>query len=113
MYDLLDELGLDDQDVRWQNLALCQGMQTEWFYDLYEKDGEVARASDEACLRCPVKAQCFLAGQSGEYGVWGGVFWNGSGKPDKNKNSHKSDDTWTEIYEGVKEHLQSRDSDDL
>lgn len=113
MSDLLSELGLDGDDIRWQNLALCQGMNTEWFYDQYEKDSEVARATDEACLRCPVLAQCFLAGQAGQYGVWGGVFWNGSGKPDKNKNSHKTDDVWEDIYKKVREHLQQADSDDL
>lgn len=113
MSDLLSELGLDDEDVRWQDLALCQGMNTEWFYDQYERENEVAKSSDEACLRCPVLAQCFLAGQAGQYGVWGGVFWNGAGKPDKNKNSHKSEETWDEIYGKVKDYLHDRDSDDL
>lgn len=113
MLDILRELGLDGEDVTWQDLALCQGMETEWFYDQYERDNEVAKATDEACLRCPVMAQCFLAGSEGQYGVWGGVFWNGAGKPDKNKNSHKDEETWNTIHERVNDHIHQRDSEDL
>ncbi len=101
MSSLLDELGLDPEDFEWTDLALCQGMPTETFYENYESDQQSALAADEACLRCPVMKQCFFKGSDGQHGVWGGVYWNGSGRPDKNKNSHKTDDTWQEIYDKV------------
>lgn len=112
MLDILKQLGLEGESFVWQDLALCLGGNTEWWFDLYEKDDEVAAAADEACLRCPVLAQCFLAGSKGQYGVWGGIFWNGAGKPDKNKNNHKSEETMQEIHGRVKDYLQSIDSED-
>lgn len=101
MSDLLDELGLDEQDVTWQQLALCRGNDTEIFYDKYEKDAQFALAADQMCLHCPVISKCFFEGAKGEHGVWGGVYWNGSGKPDKNKNSHKTEEVWAEIHQKV------------
>lgn len=98
---LLEELGLDPADFEWHDLALCKGMPFDSFYEDYESDVEVAKAVDEACLSCPVMKECFFKGGEGEHGVWGGVYWNGSGKPDKNKNAHKTDETWQEIYDRV------------
>ncbi len=97
----IEELGLDPEDFEWHDLALCQGMPTVMFYDLYEKDPEVAKQVDEACLVCPVISQCFFKGAQGNFGVWGGVYWNGSGKQDVNKNSHKTDEVWAEIHDKV------------
>lgn len=102
MSSILDELGLDPEDFEWEDLALCKGMPTELFYDQYESDEETAKAADEACLRCPVIANCFKAGADGQYGQWGGIYWNGAGRPDKNKNRHKTEDVWAQIYERVK-----------
>jgi hypothetical protein len=99
--NLIDELGLDPQDFQWQDLALCSNMPTSFFYDQYETDKETAKAVDEACLRCPVIKQCFFAGAENQHGVWGGVYWNGSGKPDNNRNSHKNEKTWSEIQRRV------------
>jgi hypothetical protein len=98
---LLDDLGIDPEDFEWQDLALCANMPTELFYDKYESDSETAKATDQACLRCPVMRQCFFAGSDGEYGTWGGVYWNGAGKPDKNRNSHKTEEVWVEIRRRV------------
>lgn len=99
--NFLEELGLDPEEFEWHDLALCQGMPTTMFYDDYEKDVEVAKQVDEACLSCPVISQCFFKGQDGNFGVWGGVYWNGAGKPDKNKNSHKSESKWDELRDKV------------
>lgn len=101
MSSLLDELGLDPEDFEWQDLALCSNMPTSFFYDNYESDQETAKATDQVCLRCPVQKQCFFAGASGEHGVWGGVYWNGSGKPDKNRNAHKTEEVWNEVHRKV------------
>lgn len=99
--NLLSELGVDVEDFTWQHLALCANTDTNIFYEEYESSQETARATDEMCLHCPVMAQCFFRGAQGEQGVWGGVYWNGSGKPDKNKNSHKTEEIWKRIYKRV------------
>lgn len=104
MSSLLESLGIDPEEFEWHHLAACQHVNPELFYDEYEREPEVARAADSVCLGCPVIADCWFAGkQNGEYGVWGGVYWNGSGKPDKNKNSHKTQEVWDEIAKKVDE----------
>jgi hypothetical protein len=101
MSSLLESLGVDPDEVEWHHLATCQNLDTELFYDKYE-DSEVAKAIDAHCLSCPVIRDCFFAGsKNGNYGVWGGVYWNGSGKPDKNKNAHKTPDVWAKIEKKV------------
>lgn len=61
----------------------------------------VARAVDEGCLSCPVMAQCLQAGvENNEWGVWGAIFLV-SGKPDKNRNKHKTKEVWDEIKERI------------
>ncbi len=107
MPSILDQLGIDVAEFDWTDLSLCRESVTspedDIFFDRYESDEETAIAADSMCLSCPVVKQCFFEGASGgKIGVFGGVYWNGSGKPDKNKNSHKSEDTWTSIYERVK-----------
>lgn len=102
MYDVLSELlGLDLDELEWQDLALCAGGDTNQHYDDYESDDNVARVTDEKCLSCPVLAQCLQRGiDNNEWGVWGGVYLT-SGKVDKNRNSHKSKETWAAIKERI------------
>lgn len=100
---LLEELGIDPEDFTWHSLSLCQNLDPELFYSKYESEEEVARQTDEICLHCPVMKQCGLQGPKGEHGVWGGIYWNGSGKPDKNRNSHKSPETWDRIKKRLSE----------
>lgn len=101
MSSLLESYGVDPEEARWQNFAACQNLPTELHYDDYEREPETAKAVDSLCNTCPVQKACFYAGAKGEYGVWGGVYWNGSGKPDKNKNAHKTPDIWDEIHRKV------------
>lgn len=104
MSSLLESLGVDPEEAEWHHFAICQHLPTDLFYDKYETDTEAAKAVDATCLGCPVIRDCFFAGsKNGNYGVWGGVYWNGSGKPDKNKNAHKTPDIWDEIHEKVSE----------
>jgi hypothetical protein len=80
---------------------LCQGEDTNLFYNKYEQDPAIARVIDEECLSCPVLAQCLRAGtENGEYGVWGGIYLV-SGKPDEAKNDHKTPEVWQAIKERV------------
>ncbi len=99
--DALYELGLDLDSLKWQDLALCESMPTNMFYDDYESDVQVAKVVDEACLSCPVMVQCMERGmENSEWGVWGGIYLV-SGKPDNNRNSHKTQDIWDSIRERV------------
>lgn len=99
MYDVLNALGLDLDELEWQDLSLCIGQDVNDFYDNYESDENVAFPVDEMCLSCPVMAQCLQEGLSNsEWGVWGGIYLT-SGKVDKNRNSHKSKETWARIKE--------------
>lgn len=99
MFDVLKTLGLDAQDLVWQDLSICDQMPTNNFYDDYESSPRLAAAVDQACLSCPVMKQCFTAGiLGGEYGTWGGVYLV-SGKPDKGRNSHKTPAIKTQIKE--------------
>lgn len=101
MSDILEELGLDPDDVKWTDLSLCVGMPTNMFYEDYESNEQVANIVDEACLSCPVMVQCLNRGiDNGEWGVWGSVFLT-SGRPDKAKNAHKTADTWGAIRERI------------
>lgn len=94
-------LGLDPEEITWQDLALCSDMKTELFYDEYEADKQLAMTIDECCLSCPVMAQCLSFGMdNSEWGVWGGVFLV-SGTPDKNRNSHKTEAVWNQIGEAM------------
>lgn len=78
-------------------------MDTNLFYDDYESDENVSRMIDEACLSCPVLAQCLQRGvDNSEWGVWGGTYLT-SGKVDKNRNSHKTKETWARIKERIGE----------
>lgn len=97
MQSLFEELGIDPATFEWPQLSLCRGTDTEWYYDEYESDPEIAMAVDEMCLHCPVLRQCYAAGEDGERGVWGGVYWNGAGGHDKARNRHKLEETWRRL----------------
>lgn len=97
MSDILNNLGLDQDEVNWYNLALCLGMDTNLFFDKYETDINIANNIDEACLACPVISMCYEYGvESDAVGVWGGIYLN-SGDIDKSKNTHKTKETWKRL----------------
>lgn len=99
MATLIELLGIDPDDFIWQDLALCANdEEPQHFYEEYESDPEVAAQIDQMCLACPVMAACAKQGSAGEHGVWGAIYWNGSGKPDKTRNAHKTDAVWAEIH---------------
>jgi len=94
MSNILNDLGVDVEDLNWTDLAACSGMPAEFFFDTYEVDQTLAKNIDEMCLVCPVAKQCLAAGVEGdEYGVWGGVYLT-LGDVDKTRNSHKTPEVW-------------------
>lgn len=97
MSDVESVLGVDLNDLEWQDLAVCQGVKTNKFYDDYESDVQTAYMVDQMCLSCPVMAACLSHGMdNSEWGVWGGIYLT-SGKADANKNSHKTEDVRKEM----------------
>lgn len=97
MSDILNNLGVDEEDFDWFHLAICRGMDTNLFYDKYESDPNIAKNIDEMCISCPVVSICYQNGKdNNEYGVWGGVFLN-SGLIDKSKNLHKTSEIWKRL----------------
>lgn len=97
MSNILNELGVDQDDFDWYNLSICRGMETNLFYDKYESDLDIAKSVDEACLACPVISMCYESGiNNSEYGVWGGVYLT-AGCIDKSKNLHKAPETWKRL----------------
>ena len=93
MSNILKELGIDEEDVKWYHLSSCQNMPINWFYDEYENDPILANTVDELCLSCPVAIQCLNDGiENKEKGVRGAVYLN-LGRVDKLNNAHKSKET--------------------
>lgn len=97
MSEILKQLGIDEEDVRWYHLATCKNMSINWFYDDYENDKVLAKTVDQVCLSCPVIKQCYAEGvKDKEKGVWGGVYLN-LGRVDKLNNSHKDKEDWSRL----------------
>ena len=97
MSNILNDLGIDEDDFDWWHLAVCRGMDTNLFYEKYEADSNIAKSIDDACFSCPVIKMCYESGvEKDEYGVWGGVYLN-AGSIDKTKNLHKSQDAWKRL----------------
>lgn len=92
----------EDAELEWYHLSVCQGMQTNYFYDDYEADPLFAQVMDSICLACPVRAMCLREGvENQEYGLWGGVYLN-NGKTDEARNAHKTEDIWEQIRGGIR-----------
>lgn len=97
MSDLIGELGLEEDRLKWYHLAACKNMDVNFFYDTYEVDAESAKQIDQMCLHCPVIRQCYKEGVAGkEKGVWGGIYLN-LGRVDNDYNKHKTDDIWARL----------------
>ena len=101
MVSIFDLLGLDEEILEWQDLAICKGIPTDSFYDDYEADETLAKVIDDTCLSCPVMKQCLQHGiENKEHGVWGGVYLY-SGTADQNRNRHKTQEIWEVIRERI------------
>lgn len=101
MLDALSDLGIDLEELELFDLALCKNAPTNEHYDDYESDPQVAMLTDARCLSCPIMVQCLERGMdSGEWGVWGAIYLT-SGKPDKNRNAHKTEAVWDEIRKRI------------
>ena len=108
MQQALQSLGIDADTLNWTDLGTCSSIDLEFvtgdgdiFFDLYEKNPNQARATDEMCLRCPVTQECFNYGQDNELtGVWGG-FYLTKGDVDQSRNKHKSEEIVRQLSERI------------
>jgi hypothetical protein len=97
MSNILNDLGVDEDDFEWFHIAACSGMDTNLFYEKYEADPNIAKNIDEMCLSCPVMKMCYQSGtDNSEYGVWGGIYLN-AGVIDKSRNLHKDQEIWKRL----------------
>lgn len=103
MNEFLEELGVDQKSLRWEDLALCQNSPIDWFFKDYETDTTHAQQVDEMCLACPVSGACFKKGSGNESGVWGG-FYLEKGKIDKARNAHKTSETESALKRKIAEY---------
>jgi hypothetical protein len=99
--DLARLLNIDPDALSWEKLAMCQNVDTELFFEKYESDESVARATDAMCNSCPVQKICLqTAIESGETGVWGGVYLEG-GRVSRHRNQHKTPSVWAQVKRNV------------
>lgn len=98
MSEIIQHLGMDEEDVKWYHIAACKNMPVNWFFDDYENDVETAKQTDQICLSCPVAKFCLedALESKQKYGVWGGVYLS-YGKPSKSLNKHKTPDVWKQL----------------
>jgi len=111
---ILEDMGLDPDEVSWQDLAACKNIVQEYYVDVngyrvppgegqrkvydpvfddYENDEPpyvTRKAVDAMCLSCPVQQMCYDYGKNnGESGVYGGVYLT-NGRYDRTRNDHKT-----------------------
>lgn len=97
MSNIIEELGLDEENLKWYQLAACSGADINMFYDTYETDKYTAVQVDEMCMHCPVIKQCYNEGVNNkERGVWGGIYMD-LGRVDKEYNTHKTQEVWKRL----------------
>lgn len=87
--------------LKWKDNASCVDYDTNIFFDKYEEDEPLRLAVDKLCHECPVVKTCFAVGVSTkEWGVWGGIYLE-SGNISKEFNSHKTKETWSNIWKNL------------
>jgi WhiB family redox-sensing transcriptional regulator len=64
--------GDEDEDLGWQDRALCAQTDPEAFFP--EKGGST-RDAKRVCRRCPVRAECleYALETDQRFGIWGGM----------------------------------------
>lgn len=106
MTNILDQLGLDEEDINWQDFAACAGVDDippEYFDKYYQDNPAIRPVVDSICLGCPVIQECFAqAARNKESYVWAGVFFD-NGTPVPEMNSHKTPEFKTALEARLRE----------
>ena len=97
MQSFLKSLGIDPDNLKWQDLASCKKLNTNLFFDEYESSTVIAKQIDSICLSCPVIKECYEFGlNKKETGVFGG-FYLINGQVDRKRNEHKTEEIASEL----------------
>lgn len=62
--------------MSWRDQAACKGKPTSMFFPDGRNQKEQERLNEEAkavCRTCPVIVECYQAGRTERFGVWGGM----------------------------------------
>lgn len=69
-----------EEDVNWQDRALCRGANADLFFAPHHVEKKEDREAREAqakavCARCPVRRECldFALAVREPHGIWGGL----------------------------------------
>jgi WhiB family redox-sensing transcriptional regulator len=69
-----------NEDIAWQDQALCRGANADLFFAPHHLERKEEREAREAqakavCARCPVRRQCleFALSVREPHGIWGGL----------------------------------------
>lgn len=68
----VDEQRDDDNELGWQRLANCLGLDPDVFFP---ERGASTREAKEVCRGCVVRAECldFAVANGERFGIWGGL----------------------------------------
>lgn len=98
-----EALGISAEELEWQKLAACNGINPKAFDELYIKKPKQRPITDQICLSCPVIAECGIAGVvNKETGTWGGIYLD-NGQPVEELNNHKTDEFKRQLAERINE----------
>lgn len=69
---LWDAAGLADEDLSWQDFALCKETDPEAFFPI---KGGSTREAKSVCHGCEVRDQCleYALAHDDRFGIWGGL----------------------------------------
>lgn len=101
MRNFLIQLKIDPDEFKWEQLAACSNLDTNLFFDKYESNKIIAEQIDNVCLSCTVLKECYFeALKNKDTGVRAGIYFV-NGDPDKNKNSHKTQEVINKIAKKI------------
>ncbi len=88
--NILEQLGLQEDRLAWQDLAACRRDDPKYF-DKYYQDNPVVRPMvDEICINCPVIKECFTsAARNKESFLWAAT-WLDNGQPVSEMSDHQT-----------------------
>ncbi|MHB8318061.1 MAG: WhiB family transcriptional regulator [Acidimicrobiales bacterium] len=58
---------------KWQDAALCAGMDSDLFFPERGDSRKIVDTAKELCAGCPVRSECLELGMEEKFGVWGGT----------------------------------------
>ena len=103
MNDILNELGVDEDDLNWQDLAYCKTIDPKYFDRYYQDSPHLRPVVDDMCMSCPVLKECGIAAVTNrESYVWAATFFD-NGVPVPEMNDHKTEDFKRRLRERIRE----------